>query len=152
MNKAVVNDSGDRFLVLKLNVIDLFVPQNEVVVLDNKQQLNFSESRQDAIGVINYNNHDVMCFYLDDELDIKNRVPDDCVTSVILEKDNYRIALMCKEVVQLEYTGLNYQEIPDCMSVKRSPLTRFCVYQKHDDKLNLGMMTDAASLVNYVGI
>ncbi len=152
MNKAVANEQVNQLMVLKLNGIDLFVSQDEVVAHNDKQPLGYLENRQDAVGVINYNNHDVMCFYLNGEFEIQNRVPADFVTSVILEKNNYRIALMCKEVVQLEYTGLTLQDIPDCMSVKRSPLTGFCVYRKENDDLHLGMMTDTTSLVNYVGI
>lgn len=152
MNTSVANDQVDQMLVLKLNGIDLFVSQKEVVAHDDRQQLNYSENRQDAIGVISYNNHDVKCFCLDNELDIQNRVPEDFITSVILEKDNYRIALMCQEVVELGSTGLTFQDVPDCMSVKRSPISGFCVYRTHDDSLHLGMMTDTISLVNYVGM
>lgn len=151
MSKPEVNEPVDQLLVLKLNGIDLFVSQDEVGFYDERQQLNYSDNRPDAVGVLKNNGQDILCFYLDDELEVKNRVPDEFETTVVLEKDNYRIALMCREVTQLEYSEFTFQAVPDCMSVKRSPLTGFCVYMKDDD-LHLGMMTDTASLVNYVGI
>ena len=108
-----------RFTVLDLDRLSLLVPQHQVQALEPAFDVQFSGT---GVGWISVSGTRSPVYCLSNDLQTTRAVPTDYPICVLLNADDNRFGLLCKQVQMVEESEADISPLPECMRTAENPL------------------------------
>lgn len=145
-------NSGTAYHVSKLlfDTVEIIIPQDEVVSIESIHELNPADNGKRFIGEINKQNTTVPVYCFSDSMEILARAPEDRSKCVVIRHGDEDFSLLCQDIQNVVLNDMRLQTVPPCMSGRNMPVTHLCLYKEVVNLLNLGLVTNASCLYEYI--
>jgi hypothetical protein len=144
--------SSDAFHVSKLlfDNVEIIIPQDEVVSIESIHELNPADSGKRFIGEIFKQNFTVPVYCLSDSMELLACVSEVRSKCVVIRHGDVDFSLLCQDIQNVVLYDMRLQKVPRCMTGRNMPVTHLCLYKEVVNLLNLGLVTNASCLYEYI--
>lgn len=144
--------SGAAYHVSKLlfDTVEIIIPQDEVVSIESIHELNPTDSNKRIIGKIYKQNITVPVYCFSDSMEILASAPEDRSKCIVIRHGDEDFSLLCQDIQNVVLNDMRLQTVPPCMNGRNMPVTHLCLYKEVVNLLNLGLVTNASCLYEYI--
>lgn len=118
-----------RIAALKLDALNLLVPQHDVRTLESSMDIDPSAPARAAIGWIEFRRERLPVYCLSQQLEPMTSAPTARRVVVVLDAGARAFGLLCSEVTLLEKLSSTVQEMPDAMMLPGSPIYALAMHE-----------------------
>lgn len=150
--KSQGGNSGAAYHVSKLlfDTVEIIIPQDEVVSIESIHELSPADSSKRFIGEIYKKNITVPVYCFSDAMEIMACAPEDRSKCVVIRHGDEDFSLLCQDIQNVVLNDMRLQTVPPCMNGRNMPVTHLCLYKEVVNLLNLGLVTNASCLYEYI--
>ncbi|MCW8956641.1 MAG: chemotaxis protein CheW [Gammaproteobacteria bacterium] len=141
---------NQKIMSIRIDQAEFLIDQDEVMTFESIPELDGRNKPKHSLGTFKVNGQDTPVFCLSDGLELLDHIPEDRETCVVLRKDKRMIGLICSEYKPLEYIMFKIQNLPECMSHNKTPISALCIYQLKDGVPVIGKMLTADVIDTYI--
>lgn len=149
---SVAQNAGQsrNIMSIRIDQAEFLIAQDEVVRFESMPELDSRNKPRHSLGTFSVNGQEIPVYCLSDELELLDYIPEGRETCMLLHKENRMIGLICTEFKALDYILFNIQDMPECMSHNKSPISALCVYQLKDGIPVIGKILTADAIDAYL--
>lgn len=149
-NQAVSSDDAYYVCKLLFGVVEVIIPQDEVVSIESVYELTPGDENNRNIGEIFKQKIKIPVYCFSDSMEILSQVPEGRTKCVIVRHKDGDFSILCQDIQNVVLSDMRLQTVPPCMNSRNMPLTHLCLYKEFGNLVKLGLITNAACLNEYI--
>ena len=137
------------YILLRIEGIYLFIPQDDVVLVEIIADVHKIPSSQGEVGWFLGHGLESPVFCLANDLSFLSEVPNNCEYFILLKADPQPLGITCDYVenINTKREPLNMQDVPMSMRMPNSPLKQLAFYQD-----TMAIVCTGEALVKYLNL
>ncbi len=143
-----------RLTILSFNGTEILLAKNEVYAVGADYVFEKNSTADKHLGYISGTaksaGKKINVYGFSSTLELINACPVEKPQCVIARHASGEIAILCQNIREITLNNIHTQAVPECMHSTNMPLTHLCLYQNARNEQQMGMMSNADTLFNYI--